>query len=171
MVAFFYNLLMEQTSHYEFKTENHNLDIVIVCDSLASPANIGGVLRLSDAFGVREVVFLGAKQILTSRAKSVSRGTEKFVKYRFLENFEFDTREWFCLELTKSSSPITSFSLKSNKIGIIIGNENRGVQKRFLELYPSFHIKMFGVNSSMNVTNALSSALFQLTNNCSVDRP
>jgi rRNA methylases len=161
---------MEQSSHYEFKTENHNLDIVIVCDELVSPANIGGVLRLSDAFGVKEVVFLGGGQLLTSRAKSVSRGTEKFVKYRFLENFEFDTRDWFCLELTRSSAPITSLSLKSNKIGIIIGNENRGVQNRFLELFPSFHIKMFGVNSSMNVNSALSSALFQLTNNCAINR-
>lgn len=161
---------MGQTSHYEFKTENHNLDIVIVCDELVSPANIGGVLRLSDAFGVKEVVFLGGKQTLTTRAKSVSRGTEKFVKYQFLENFEFDTRDWFCLELTRSSTPITSLSLKSNKIGIIIGNENRGVQDRFLELFPSFHIKMFGVNSSMNVTSALSSALFQLTNNCTINR-
>ena len=161
---------MVQTSHYEFKTENHNLDIVIVCDELVSPANIGGVLRLSDAFGVKEVVFLGGKQTLTTRAKSVSRGTEKFVKYQFLENFEFDTRDWFCLELTRSSTPITSLSLKSNKIGIIIGNENRGVQDRFLELFPSFHIKMFGVNSSMNVTSALSSALFQLTNNCTINR-
>ena len=159
---------MEQTSHYQFKTGNHNLDIVIVCDSLKSPANIGGILRVSDAFGAQEVVFLGEKQVLTSRVKSVSRGAEKFVKYRFIENFEFDSRAWFCLEQTKTSTPLANFNLKSNKIGIIIGNESTGVSKKFLELFPSFHIKMFGLNSSMNVTNALSSALFHLTNNCTI---
>ena len=159
---------MEQTSHYQFKTGNHNLDIVIVCDSLKSPANIGGILRVSDAFGAQEVVFLGEKQVLTSRVKSVSRGAEKFVKYRFIENFEFDSRAWFCLEQTKTSTPLANFNLKSNKIGIIIGNESKGVSKKFLELFPSFHIKMFGLNSSMNVTNALSSALFHLTNKCTI---
>lgn len=160
---------MNQTNHDEFKTENHNLDIVIVCDSLSSPANIGGVLRLADAFGASEVVFLGEKENLTSRAKSVSRGTENYVKYRFLENFIFDSRDWFCLELTSTSNPMATFNPKSNKIGIIIGNENKGVRIGFLGLFPSFHIRMFGVNSSMNVTSALSSALFQITNNCAFE--
>jgi len=155
---------MEQTNHYDFKKGNHNLDIIIVCDELKSPANIGGVLRVSDAFGAREVIFLGEKHVFSSRVKSVSRGAEKFVKYSFIENFKFDSRIWFCLEQTSTSTPLANFHLKSNKIGIIIGNESKGVSENFLALFPSFHIKMFGFNSSMNVTNALSSALFHLTN-------
>ena len=155
---------MEQSSHDQFKSENHNLDIVVLCDGLLSPANIGGVLRLSDAFGVSKVVFLGGKKTLTPRAKSVSRGSEKFIEHQFLENFEFDERNWFCLELTSESKSIKKLRLKSSKVGLIIGNESKGVQKKFLELYPSFHIRMFGTNSSMNVTSALSAVLFELTN-------
>ena len=156
---------MEQTTHYQFKSEKHNLDIVIVCDTMLSPANMGGGLRLADSFGVSKVVFLGEKKTLSSRAKSVSRGAEKFVDYQFTETFNFDNRDWICLELTSKSKPITKFKFSSLNVGIIIGSERTGVQSKFLDKYPSFHIRMFGVNSSMNVTNALSSALFQLTNN------
>lgn len=153
-----------QSIHSDFKKENHGLDIVVLCDSLASPANIGGTLRLADAFGVKKVVFLEGVSELTSRAKSVSRGTQRYLNFEFCTEFEFDDRDWFCLELTKLSKPINNFKVSSNKIGVIVGNENFGVRQGFLKRFPSFHIKMFGYNSSMNVSSALSVALFQLTN-------
>ena len=154
---------MKQSTHFDFKSETHSLDIVVVCDELKSPANIGGILRLADAFGVSEVVFLGGNQKMSPRAKSVSRGAEKYVKHRFTEKFDFEQREWFCLELSSTSKPMTTFRLTSEKVGVVVGNENNGVSERFLSLFPSFHIPMYGNNSSMNVTNALSATLFQLT--------
>mgnify|MGYP001180107768 CR=1 FL=1 len=48
-------------------------------------------------------------------------------------------------------------------LGVVIGSENNGVSERFLSLFPSFHIPMFGNNSSMNVASALSATLFHLT--------
>ena len=153
---------MKQSTHFYFKSANHNLDIVVVCDELESPANIGGVLRLADAFGVSEVVFLGGNKKMSPRAKSVSRGTEKYVNYRFVEEFDFGNRDWFCLELSSISKPVTNFKLTNAKVGVIIGNENSGVRESFLSLFPSFHIPMYGNNSSMNVTNALSATLFRL---------
>ena len=162
-MAFFIFKNMKQSTHVEFESATHNLDIVVVCDELDSPANIGGVLRLADAFGVSEVVFLGGKQHLSPRAKSVSRGTEKYLDYRFVEKIDFDERDWFCLELSSTSKPIRNFSLTSQKIGVIVGNEKNGVREQYLSLFPSFHIPMFGNNSSMNVTSALSATLFHLT--------
>lgn len=152
-----------QSIHSDFKSESHGLDIVVVCDSLESPANVGGVLRLADAYGVNKVIFLGGIDEFTQRAKSVSRGTQKFVDFTFTNEFDFDDREWFCLELATDSKPLVNFKPESNKIGVIIGNERSGVREEFLSRYPSYHIKMFGNNSSMNVTNALSGALYQIT--------
>ncbi|MBI34768.1 MAG: hypothetical protein CMP67_05315 [Flavobacteriales bacterium] len=154
---------MKQFTHFDFKSENHDLDIVVVCDGLNSPANIGGVLRVADAFGVSEVVFLSEKKKMTPRAKSVSRGTEKFVPHSFVEKFDFDNRDWFCLEFSSISKSIGHLKLNSKKIGLIVGNENEGVQEKFLADFPNFHIDMYGKNSSMNVTNALSIALFKVT--------
>lgn len=152
-----------QSTHLDFKKENHSLDIVILCDSLSSPANVGGVLRLADAYGVANVVFLNGEGKLTPRAKSVSRGTQNYVNHEFVQEYIFDERDWFCLELTSNSQSLHDLEIKSNKIGLIIGNENKGVMNDFLTRFPSYHIKMFGNNSSMNVTNALSAALFKLT--------
>ena len=153
-----------QSTHAEFKREIHHLDIVVFCDALESPANIGGVLRLADAFGVSQVIFFEGLNSLSTRSKSVARGTQKIVNYSFLSDYQFDEREWFCLELTSSSIPLKQYKLKSNKVGVIIGNENKGVRDLFLKRFCSYHINMFGYNSSMNVINALSGALFHLTN-------
>ncbi len=152
-----------QSIHEDYQRENHQLDITIVCDSLESPANVGGVLRLADAYGVSKVIFLRGVDEFTQRAKSVSRGTQKFVDFTFANEFDFDDREWFCLELATDSKPLVNFKLESNKIGVIIGNERSGVREEFLSRFSSYHIKMFGNNSSMNVTSALSGALYQIT--------
>lgn len=152
-----------QCEHADFNKHYHNLDINIVCDGLDSPANVGAVLRLADAYGVSKVFFLGGVDQLTSRAKSVSRGVQKYVNYEFLSNFEFDNRDWFCLELTSNSQPLSEFMIESKRIGLIIGNENSGVQEKYLNKFKSYHIKMYGNNSSMNVSNALSVALYELT--------
>lgn len=157
-----------QSSHNEFNSSEHQLDIVLICDHVNLPANIGGVLRLADAYGVSETIFLSEETKISPKAKSVSRGTNKFVNYKFVEqldaSFFEEDREWICLEITSNSKPITSFKPGSNqKVGVIIGNENRGIQERFLQEIEAFHIKMYGKNSSMNVTNSLSALLFYLT--------
>ena len=156
-----------QSNHSEFIREKHALDIVVLCDGLSSPANIGGVLRLADAYGVSKVIFLGGEESITPRAKSVARGTQKYVSHEFkseLEDFDFEDRDWICIELANNSHPLSDLKLSSSKVGVIIGNENTGVSETWLAKFPSFHIKMFGNNSSMNVTNALSAGLFQITN-------
>ena len=159
-----------QSNHSEFICEKHALDIVVLCDGLSSPANTGGVLRLADAYGVSKVVFLGSDKKITPRAKSVARGTQNYVNYEFkakLEGMDLEDREWICIELTKNSIPLSDLKLSSSKVGVIIGNENTGVSEIWLQKFPSFYIKMFGNNSSMNVTNALSAGLYQITNHFS----
>lgn len=158
---------MTQLTHYDFKGAKHPLDIVVLCDNLVSPANVGAVLRLADAFGARKVIFLKGVKALTRRSKSVSRGTEAFVNIEFSDvppKFEAD-RFWFNLELTTDSTSLSDLQLTSNKIGIVIGNEIEGVSLDLLQKHPSFHIKMFGKNSSMNVASALSVALYHCTQN------
>lgn len=152
-----------QSTHEQFEKHKSNKDIVILCDGIESPANIGSILRLADAFGVSKVYFSNGIQELTKRAKSVSRGTEKHVNFEFITKPQFDDRYWFCLELTTTSSPLSESPSNKQKLGIIVGNENSGVSDHYLNKFPSFHIKMFGNNSSMNVSNALSAALYEIT--------
>tara|TARA_B110000211_G_C14073817_1_gene551122 strand:+ start:1287 stop:1781 length:495 start_codon:yes stop_codon:yes gene_type:complete len=157
-----------QTTHSEFSKDHHNLDIVVLCDDLISPANIGGVLRLADAYGVSEVVFISEdKEKLSPKVKSVSRGTQNYVKNSFAKNnqsiLEDSDRVWFCLEITEKSKPLGDLKSVPSKIGIVIGNESKGINADLLEQFPAYHLKMFGNNSSMNVTNSLSAMLFYIT--------
>lgn len=153
-----------QSIHSDFIKNVHELDIAIFCDALESPANVGGVLRLADAYGASKVIFFEGVNQITPRVKSVSRGTQNYIDFEFCTEFDFDEREWFCLELTSSSESLSQFNPQSKRIGIIIGNENRGVRGDFIERFQSYHVRMFGNNSSMNVTNALSAALYSITN-------
>jgi tRNA G18 (ribose-2'-O)-methylase SpoU len=158
----------KQKTHSQFIKDHHNLDIVVLCDDLTSPANIGGVLRLADAYGVNEVVFVSEdKEKLSPKIKSVSRGTQNYVKNSFSKDYQSIEEEldrvWICLEITKNSTPLKSLGTLPSKVGIIIGNENKGINATLLERFPAYHLKMYGNNSSMNVTNSLSAMLFYIT--------
>ena len=51
-----------QLQHHNtsFKKQEHS--IILICDSVNSPANMGGLLRLADSFGVQKVIFGGMKK-------------------------------------------------------------------------------------------------------------
>ena len=158
----------KQKTHNQYKRDVHNLDIMILCDHLVSPSNIGGVFRLADAYGVEEVAFVSENTTtLSPKIKAVSRGTQNFVKYRFFKDYsiidEQIDRLWICLEITENSLPLTSLESLEGKVGIIIGNESKGVSPDLIKYFPAYHLKMFGNNSSMNVANSLSAMLFYLT--------
>lgn len=157
-----------QSSHSEFNSDHHDLDIVLLCDHVLLPANIGSVFRLADAYGVKSVIFLTEECKLSPKAKSVSRGTHNFVDYSMVDKINLESlgedREWLCLEITNESKPLNELDLGSKKkIGVVIGNENKGVSEEFINSIRSYHIKMYGNNSSMNVSNSLSALLFNLT--------
>ena len=160
--------MSKQKNHSQYNKDKHNLDIKLLCDNLVSPANIGGVLRLADAYGVSEVVFVSEdKRGISPKVKAVARGTQNYIKNSFSKDYklleEDPDRQWMCLEITDKSIPLSNLLSIPLKIGIIIGNESTGVNSDILERFPSYHLKMFGNNSSMNVTNSLSAMLFYIT--------
>ena len=160
--------MSKQKDHSQYTKKSHNLDIKVLCDNLVSPANIGGVLRLADAYGVNEVVFVSEnKEKLSPKVRAVSRGAHNYVKNSFSNDYgiieDESDRKWFCLEITENSIPLNHLESIPFKIGIIIGNESEGIDSELLKCFPSYHLKMFGNNSSMNVSNSLSAMLFYLT--------
>ena len=69
------------------------------------------------------------------------------------------------LEITDNSIPISELELPENsKIAFLIGDENHGVSASILEKCDAVvHIEMYGQNSSMNVVQATSIALYEFT--------
>ena len=146
--------------------------ITLICDNVTNAPNIGSLLRISDALGVEELIFCGENSQLGKRMKKTSRSTEKYVSYKEESDIlqvvtSLKAKRYFIivLEITDSSISLDDFILNTNQpIALIIGNENVGVSEDILKLAGEIvHIKMFGENTSMNVVQATSITLYELT--------
>lgn len=143
-----------------------------MCDNVNNAPNIGSLFRIADAFGVEELILCGAIPPLGRRFSKTSRSTEKYVPYRLEENtieilLDFKSKNHFllALEITENSQNLTDFELKTKEpIVLILGDEKHGVAQDILNLVDAIvHLNMYGNNSSMNVVQATSIALYELT--------
>lgn len=160
-----------QLTHSSHRKQSHAKEIILLCDHIVSPANQGSLFRLADAFGVREVIFIGsAPDTGSSRLKRTARSTEQHISYRNtdtpIEVIRTLTQEGYtpvALEITSSSVELNKLTIDSHKILLIIGNEQQGISQEILEMSQHIaHITMYGNNSSMNVAQATGIALYHI---------
>jgi tRNA G18 (ribose-2'-O)-methylase SpoU len=163
---------MIQKEHDHIENERHDFRIVLIAENIRTPENVGMMMRLSEAFGVEKIYFVGDRAIeLTTKVKRASRNTYKTVNYEFktqgLETLKHSIESGLtsiALEITDSSESLQKYSrMKLKKVVLVVGSERQGISKELLELCRyHFHIPLFGENSSINVVNALSIALYKL---------
>ncbi|WP_299122674.1 TrmH family RNA methyltransferase [uncultured Winogradskyella sp.] len=161
-----------QLTHYtsNFKKKKH--PITLVCDNITNAPNIGSLFRIADAFGVEELIFCGTDISLGKRMTKTSRSTEKYVNYKIEESIsdiinDLKSKNFFfiALEITENSEELSQFVLNTKQpIALILGHESFGVSESILEQMDYVvHINMYGNNSSMNVVQATSITLYELT--------
>ena len=162
-----------QHSHTTTPFSNKNFPIVVLCDGLRSPANVGGLFRICEAFGVEQILFYnGNIDINSSRLKRTARETYKSVDYAICDDINITVREFIkkgydiiALEVSDISIPSERITLDNKAVVLIIGNEQFGVSEDILALTSKhMHIEMHGKNSSMNVVQATGIALYSLVN-------
>jgi tRNA G18 (ribose-2'-O)-methylase SpoU len=162
-----------QTTHAQNKFKSQKFPIVLVCDKIRTPENIGMILRVAESFGVEKILFDKESPSPRSRSvKRISRDTNKLVSFEIiddpqgeLQKLQREKYKVIALEITSDSKPIHEIKLKKQKIVLVLGAERNGISKELLDLCDEkCHIEMFGTNSSMNVANALSIALYEITN-------
>lgn len=163
---------MLQHTHQSTPFSEKNHKIIVLCDTIQSPANIGAIFRLCDAFGVAEIIFNTPIDLSSNRLRRTARNTETTVKHsisedlpKALASFQKDGYIALALEISEESVPIGQLTyLKKNKIALVLGNERLGVSEQLLkQVQKTAHIEMFGANSSMNVAQATAIALYELT--------
>jgi tRNA G18 (ribose-2'-O)-methylase SpoU len=161
-----------QLDHYSTNFNNHTFPITIICEHVTNAPNIGSLFRTADAFGVEELIFCGDNIPLGRKMTKTSRATEKSVKYRLGSNAldivnDLNSKGCFiiALEITTRSEALVDFKFPKNKpIALLIGDENFGVSEAVLDVCDAvIHIDMFGQNSSMNVVQATSVTLYEIT--------
>ena len=160
-----------QLTHDHHTPLSHHKEIILICDHIISPANMGGIFRLADVFGVSEIIFGGEQPDLSSsRLRKTARNTEKQVHFSYNENISkiLDSLHSkgfssIAIEITTTSKPIQQIPIKDKMI-LIVGSERHGISDIVLnKVHHIAHIKMFGVNSSMNVAQATAIALYEVT--------
>jgi len=163
-----------QLTHYNTKNISKLFPVILICDGVKSPSNIGALFRLCDALGVSEIVFFDSDiNISSSRLQKTARSTQKKVSYsesvdiiETLNNYKTEGYKVTSLEITDTSVSVNKFSaVKNQKMVLVIGNEQQGVSNKVLQISDAIiKIDMFGENSSMNVVQATSIALYTLIN-------
>lgn len=163
---------MTQLTHYNTGFNKTAFPITLICDHVTNAPNIGGLFRIADAFGVEKLIFCGDHIPIGRRMTKTSRSTEKYVNYSVESDIKHvitmlknEGYHITALEITANSSPLTSMAFNINQpLALIIGDENFGVSEHVLDSSDTIvHIEMFGHNSSMNVTQATSIALYEMT--------
>lgn len=162
-----------QLTHEEIQFERKTFPITLVCDNIYFQQNIGSLFRISEAFGVENIIFLGKDIPLNPRKiNKTSRNTHLHVPYTVIEETPdlvshlLDMKyEIIALEITNSSKPLREVVVPANKkIALIVGSEINGISEELLKISNQIvHINMFGKNSSMNVVQATSIALYEFT--------
>lgn len=166
-----------QLPHESVPFQNQQFPVYLICDAIHFQPNIGSLFRISEAFGVEKIIFLGLdNQMNPRKINKTSRNTHLHVPYElqdsrevvlsFLKDNDF---EIISLEITSKSKPLKSCTIsKKKKIALVIGNEIEGISEYFLEnSNQTVHIEMFGNNSSMNVVHATGIALYTITSRLS----
>lgn len=162
-----------QLTHEENQFERKTFPITLVCDHIYFQQNIGSLFRISEAFGVENIIFLGKNIPLTPRKiNKTSRSTHLHVPHQVIEEttelitYLLENKfEIIALEITNNSKPLKEIIIPENKkIALLIGNEIDGISDELLNISNQIiHINMFGKNSSMNVVQAASIILYELT--------
>jgi tRNA G18 (ribose-2'-O)-methylase SpoU len=153
----------------KFRAENNFLPApIIIAAGLQVPENLGSVLRLADAAGSQQVIFVSDDDIARSlkQIQRTARNADALIHWEVWAQEKFlqcaDSLEpLIAVEVTTASSSIFENELPE-KGALIIGNEQHGIPASILaKCQRAIHIPMFGVNGSMNVTHALAIALFE----------
>lgn len=163
---------MTQLTHYTSKFNKKQFPITIICDNISNAPNIGSLFRTADAFGVEQLIFCGDDIPMGRKMTKTARATEKVVPFKIEANaleavmvLKQEGYQIIALEITSNSNPLHSFTYNQQfPTALVIGDENFGVSEEVLKNCDHIlHIEMFGQNSSMNVVQATSVALYELT--------
>nr|WP_315221910.1 TrmH family RNA methyltransferase [uncultured Flavobacterium sp.] len=162
-----------QLTHGENQFERKTFPITLVCDHIYFQQNIGSLFRISEAFGVENIIFLGKDIPLTPRKiNKTSRSTHLHVPYSVIEEtnelvhyLQENNFEIIALEIASTSKTLKEINIpQGKKIALIVGSEINGVSEEILKIsHQIIHITMFGNNSSMNVSQATGIALYEIT--------
>lgn len=160
-----------QLKRYIRKLPKHDKDIVVVCDNVQYGMNVGSIFRIADGAGITKLYLCGISKTPSDKTvREVGRSKHKTVQWEYVKDTSEllpklgeEGYEIIALEITNESIPYYNFNPLSNKIAIVVGNEEYGITKKTLSLCDtSVYIPMYGKGKSLNVHISLGVFIFNL---------
>lgn len=134
-------------------------ELIIICQSVAYPVNVGSVFRIADALDAKELVLTGITPTPPHPTiTKVGRGKDRRVPWRYIERpeaaMETVRREGFwlvALEITDACRPYYAVDYP-DRVALVLGNEDHGVTRASLALCDTaIFVPMYGKGKSLNV--------------------
>lgn len=146
------------------------MEMVLLAIGIRTPENIGMLLRVAEAFGVKKIIFSEDVNVENKAVKRISRNGNTLVPTEKTTDIlatiaDFRNREWqiIALETGDNAIDLATFSInKNSNYLLLIGAERYGIAAQYLQLCDTIvKIAMYGVNSSMNVACSTSILLYE----------
>lgn len=162
------NIQLDGDELYKRQIEKRDFNApYIICDGLKSPDNLGALIRVADAVGSKKIILLDSQIDLNNKKITrLARSADKFIKIEKMILSEFKIyrnrfKHLFALEITNSSSNVFDSDIFPCD-AILIGHESIGIREEVLALCDNtFHLPMYGINGSMNISHALIVFLYE----------
>jgi len=148
----------------------------IILDNVLDTYNIGGLFRLADAVGAREIILCaGSETPPSSRIHKAAVGTENWVAWR-----HFDSALEALLHLKSRHPNMKIVIIEQDKkaillgnleyrvpgdqpLAVVVGHETDGVSKEAKNLADIIvEIPMWGINKSLNVIVSCAIVLYRM---------
>ena len=143
--------------------------LALVLDSVATPANVGSILRTAAAMRVDDVWICGQTAGPELGAtKKTALGSERFLTFHEVERTEVAVAAASAagyrvigVELAEGAEPIHEVDLTGD-VCLVVGHEERGLSKVALEALDGIaYIPQLGRIGSLNVATATAIALYE----------
>jgi len=138
------------------------MPLVVILDNIRSCNNIGSVFRTSDALLVKSLYLCGITACPPQKdIHKTALDAEKTVVWKYYKETEdavIDLKKQgnriYAVEQVEKSIKLNDFSPERNeKIGIVFGNEVKGVQQKVVDICDgAIEIPQFGMKHSFNVS-------------------
>jgi tRNA G18 (ribose-2'-O)-methylase SpoU len=165
------NTELDRLSVDEYK-EIEKTPITVVLDNIRSCNNIGSVFRTSDALLIEKVILCGITATPPNKdIHKTALDAEKSVPWEYFEETEDAVQRLkecgyrvFAVEQVENSISLPDFTPeKDQKLGLVFGNEVKGVQQSVVNSCDgAIEIPQYGTKHSFNISVSAGIVLWDL---------
>ena len=151
-----------------YASEKGEAPLIVLCDELSDPHNLGAILRSAECAGAHGVIIPKRRSVgLSAVVAKASAGAIEFMKVARVTNLAAAMEElkekgvWIYGTAAEGSIPMYQADLRG-PAAIVIGSEGDGMSRRVREKCDvTVHIAMKGRISSLNASAAASILLYE----------